>query len=386
RDTIAAHVATRTRSQTANALAIALGVAAECNNTPVSASRLARRRFPAAVFEAASALAVMCPDTGDMLKYRQLIHHKDPAVKATWTRSAANEFGRLFQGVGGRIKDPTNTCKFIRRQDVPAERFKDVQYGKFECSHRPQKIDEPNRTRLTIGWRGHYPFDVGTPTADMLLVKILLNSVVSTPGAKFMTTDISDFYLATPLKRMEYLRLSLRDIPEEIISEYNLHEKAVNGHVFVEVSRGMYGLPQSGLLANELLEKRLANFGYRQSKLVPGLWKHDWRPVTFSLVVDDFGVKYVGHEHAEHLEQAIVKSGYRIKSDWSGNKYIGITLDWDYDQREVHLSMPGYNAKGLKRFQHQPPSKRQDSPHEHAAPELRRQATIRTGRGRLCPT
>ena len=57
----------------------------------------------------------------------------------------------------------------------------------------------------------------------------------------------------------------------------------------------MYGLPQAGLLANELLEKRLNEAGYRQSKLklVPGLWKHDWRPIQFTLVVDDFGVKYV---------------------------------------------------------------------------------------------
>ena len=106
-----------------------------------------------------------------------------------------------------------------------------------------------------------------------------------------MTTNISDFYLATPLKRYEYLKLSLRDIPEEIIKEYNLHEKAVNGHVYVEVRKGMYGLPASGIQANELLKKKLDPFGYRPSKLVPGLWKHDWRPIQFTLVADDFGVK-----------------------------------------------------------------------------------------------
>ena len=52
----------------------------------------------------------------------------------------------------------------------------------------------------------------------------------------------------------------------------------------------MYGLPQAGLLANELLEKRLNKYGYYQSKLVPGLWTHEWRPIQFTLVVDDFGV------------------------------------------------------------------------------------------------
>jgi len=103
----------------------------------------------------------------------------------------------LFQGIGGRIKDPTNTCAFIHKNEVPEDRFKDVTYGKFECTTRPQKVDEPLRTRLTVGGnRVNYTGEVGTPTAEMLLVKVMLNRVVSTPDAKFMTTDISDFYLA----------------------------------------------------------------------------------------------------------------------------------------------------------------------------------------------
>ena len=73
----------------------------------------------------------------------------------------------------------------------------------------------------------------------------------------------------------------------------------------------MYGLPQAGLLANELLEKRLNQNGYYQSKLIPGLWKHQTRPITFTLVVDDFGVKYVGIEHAQHLE-SVLKQHYAV--------------------------------------------------------------------------
>jgi hypothetical protein len=64
--------------------------------------------------------------------------------------------------------------------------------------------------------------------------------------------------------------------------------------VFLEVTKGMYGLPQAGLLANKLLEKRLNKHGYYQSKLVPGLWKHESCPIMFTLIVNDFGVKYVG--------------------------------------------------------------------------------------------
>ena len=68
----------------------------------------------------------------------------------------------------------------------------------------------------------------------------------------------------------------------------------------------MYGLPQAGIIAHELLEKRLNDKGYHQSKLTPpGFWKHAWRPILFALVVNDFGVKYVVQEHANHLLQVI---------------------------------------------------------------------------------
>ena len=140
-----------------------------------------------------------------------------------------------------------------------------------------------------------------------------------------MTMDISNFYLMTPLKRLEYVRINIRDIPDKIVQEYKLTEKAeANGSVYVQANLGMYGLPQSGLLANELLEKRLNKQGYYQSKLVPGLWKHTWRPVQFTLVVDDFGVKYVGEEHAIHLKKTL-EEDYTVTLEWNGARYIGIT-------------------------------------------------------------
>ncbi len=69
----------------------------------------------------------------------------------------------------------------------------------------------------------------------------------------------------------------------------------------------MYSLPQAGIIAQELLAKRLKEHGYSQSKTTPGLWTHEWQPITFSLVVDNFGVKYVGKEHAQHLLQMVQK-------------------------------------------------------------------------------
>ena len=84
-----------------------------------------------------------------------------------------------------------------------------------------------------------------------------------------------------------------------MIDEYALKEKATkDGHMYVKIRKGMYGLPQAGLLAQQLLETRLNDKGYFQNEVVPGLWVHKWRSISFTLVVDDFGVKYIGDEHA----------------------------------------------------------------------------------------
>ena len=103
-----------------------------------------------------------------------------------------------------------------------------------------------------------------------------------------MTADIKYFYLVTPLKRWEDIKLRLSDIPNEIVTEYNLKQMATkDGSTYIEVRRGMYGLPQAGLLAQEQLIENLKEHGYYQSKLVPGLWHHKTRPITFTLTVDN---------------------------------------------------------------------------------------------------
>ena len=198
----------------------------------------------------------------------------------------------------------------------------------------------------------NYPGDCGTPTGDLTLVKIHLNSVISTKNARYMTVDIKNFYLNTPMDRYEYVRLKLSDIPDKIVTQYELKDKAdSDGHVYIEVQKGMYGLPQAGILAQKLLEQRLNKHGYSQSAAVPSLWTHETRPISFTLVVDDFGIKYVGKEHVQHL-LSILKEHYEISKDWSGSKFIGLTLEWDYPGKKVHVSMPGYVTKALIRFKH----------------------------------
>ena len=203
----------------------------------------------------------------------------------------------------------------------------------------------------------------------MTLVKILLNSVISTEGAKCVMFDVKDFYLNTPMTRYEYMRLKLTDIPEEIIVEYKLREISTSdGYVYIEIRKGMYGLPQAGIIAQQLLEQRLATVGYYQSKIVPGLWTHKTRDICFTLVVDDFAVKYTKKEDAQHLINAIQKF-YTTTIDWDATKYIGLTVDWDYTNRKVYLHMPGYLTKALQRFKHEIPKSKQNSPHPHATPQ-----------------
>jgi hypothetical protein len=152
------------------------------------------------------------------------------------------------------------------------------------------------------------------------------------------------------------MQLKLADMPDDTIEHYKLRDVATpDRYVYCEIQKGMYGLPQAGIIAQELLTKRLKEHGYSQSEITPGLWKQEWRPITFSLVDDDFGVKYVGEGHAQHLLQTIQKY-YQCSVEKEGERYCGLTIKWDYPGKKVHLSMPAYIKNALKRFQHPPQS------------------------------
>jgi hypothetical protein len=85
------------------------------------------------------------------------------------------------------------------------------------------------------------------------------------------------------------------------------------------------------------------------------------------LVINDFGVKYVGKENAQHLLDT-VRHYYKCSCNWKGEQYCGLTLKWDYEGKKVHVLMPGYVTKALTRFHHPPPVKSQDQPYQHAKP------------------
>jgi hypothetical protein len=125
----------------------------------------------------------------------------------------------------------------------------------------PQKT-QPRRVRVTVGGdRIEYHGKVATKTAHMATFKLHLNSVISTPEANFMTLDIKDFYLNTPMTRADYMRVALKDIPPAIILHYGLNLLAIDGYVYTEITKGMYGLPKGGILAKNDQVIHLADHG-----------------------------------------------------------------------------------------------------------------------------
>jgi hypothetical protein len=126
----------------------------------------------------------------------------------------------------------------------------------------------------------------------------------------------------------------------------------------------MYGLKQEGILVNQLLQKRLKLFGYHPSRHTPGLCLHTTKPTSFSLVADNFAVKYVTDADAHHLRNVLLRN-YEITTDWGRTFYSGSTLKWDYDKRTCDISMPGYVNNVLNKFQHDNPKTPQNSPSKY---------------------
>ena len=129
----------------------------------------------------------------------------------------------------------------------------------------------------------------------MPVVKILLQSVIS-DDLNWMTLDIRDYYLNTPLFRPEYIPIQRKLIPSEINRRHKLEPFMHNNSVLFEVNKGTYGLPQAGFLAQQKLVELLAKHDYHQTD-TPCLFRHTSNGTTFALVVDDFGVKLSGRPH-----------------------------------------------------------------------------------------
>ena len=135
----------------------------------------------------------------------------------------------------------------------------------------------------------------------------------------------------------------------------------------MKTQKGMYGLPKAAKIANDKLKINLAKFGYKPAPITSGIWRNQTFPLQFSLVVDDFGIKYEHQEENTHLLDAL-KTICKISEDWYGKLYCGLNLEWDYYKREVLVSMSKYVTKTLHKFQHPNPKRAQYAPHQWTRP------------------
>ena len=136
--------------------------------------------------------------------------------------------------------------------------------------------------------------------------------------------------------------------PAWTIKQYKLTEHALDGYVHLEMRRAVWGLLQAGILADKRLQWKLAPFGYYKCTNTPRLWYHTSRPISFTLAVDDFGVEFVGKEHADHLIDSIKHTYNKLIEDWTGSLYCGIMLDWDCSEALVltHEGLPAVLTTG----------------------------------------
>lgn len=291
------------------------------------------RKTPRLVFTAVDLNA----DTNEPLTYASAMNGPD---RALWEQASSVEFERLLDG--------TQSMRFIPESEKPTHRT--ASYYNPQVKIKIKQGIKIYRVRGTVGGdKITYPGNVSANAAEMDTIKLLLNAVVS-EGANWMTADITDFYLNTPLPRKEYMRIRLDQIPSDIRQKYDVAKAAAGKKsVLVEINKGMYGLPQAGKLAQDRLVEHLGKHGYHRCRNTPCLFRHETRNIAFTLVVDDFGIKFDTSEDAKHLTD-VLKKQYEITEDKAGSKYVGISIAHDKQARTLTLSMPKYIENALKRF------------------------------------
>ena len=232
---------------------------------------------PQAYFDFHACTALDLNEDGTRLTSTSALKGPD---KALWEKAHGEEIIRLIESQTGR---------FIFRHEMPSDRK--------AAYYNPQvkikmKADGPQRrVRGTFGGdQVQYPGVTAAYTAHLETIRVLLNSIVS-EHASILTADIKDFYLGTPLDRKEYMRINLKHIPLDVQQRYNIVDMVHNDHILMEISKGIYGLPQAGKLSQDRLVSHLATHGYIQCVNTPCLFVHASNGVAFTLVVDDFLIK-----------------------------------------------------------------------------------------------
>ncbi len=261
----------------------------------------------------------------------------------SWLVEHANEIKNLMD---------TGTIIPRKQADQPRDRWKDTKY--YNPQVKEKLADDSSvirRVRGTFGGNNlDYPFATSSPVADRVLINIHQQSVLADRKRtkedwRYMCADFKNYYLGSKLPRSEWLRISTKYMNKDLLD--TLQDYVVAGNVLFEVVGSMYGHPAAGLISYTDLVTHLAAHGYYQSRLIPCLFMNHDKSITFTLVVDDIGIKYKhGSDEIKHLQKILAKpiSKWEVKFDLTGSQYNGQRLQWNYDKSHPTLikDVPAY--------------------------------------------
>ena len=152
-----------------------------------------------------------------------------------------------------------------------------------------------------VGIKLIYNVPVSTPKEDLTTFKIHWNSFLSTPDRKYLIVDVKKFYLNNLMNKSEYYKIEIKLIPQEIIDKYELNTKQIYGYIYVRAKTIMYGLVQAGIIGHKVIKENIKPYAYAPERITQGLWKHQDRDINLTLVVDNFGIRYINKKDADHL-------------------------------------------------------------------------------------
>jgi len=324
--------------------------------------RRQRRNFANAAVDSEQPRGSTMPKDGVApITFRSVMQGPD---RELWLAAAATELDKLLRGGADAV------MAVISPSAIPTGRHVAYYNPQVKVKTAPEGVQR--RVRGTYGGNvSDYEGEVSALVADLTTVKLLLNEVVSNEKYSLLTADIVDYYLGSPLARKEYMFIRKNQLPEAIVMQYDLakhmHSRGSAEGVVVEINKGIYGLPQAGLVAQNRLNEHLAKHGYMPARNTPCLYKHVSRSTYFTLIVDDFLVATKTDADRDHFLDTL-KELYPIKYDLEAKKYIGITITQDKVKSEIKLSVPGYIAAALRRFGITPQSRRTDAPSPFTPP------------------
>ncbi len=170
----------------------------------------------------------------------------NPTTAEMWQTAFGKDFGGMAQGDNKTGQKGTNSIFVMTHSEIPlTPNDRMVTYARIVVDFRPQKAD-PHRIRKTAGGNLiNYPGKLSMQTANLTTSKLMWNSILSTPGAKYMCLDIKNFYLTAPLDRYEYMKMPIALFPQWIVEQYNLNKHVHNGFIYLEMRRVVWGLPQA---------------------------------------------------------------------------------------------------------------------------------------------